>query len=393
MSLRVRITACALFAGTPLAINAHAGDPLRFHIEAGSAHAITDPQAHEYGLGAEGKFALELPLGRAVGLQLEGGALWIPHKNRPTDPTLADHGDGTALSTMAGLRLRPFAPVAGPWADANVGYVRTGSANRIGFDAHIGYDWRVGRGRLDVGPYVGYFDVVQPPATLRPEDARIVSIGLHIALGAERPRPPDEAAVAPPPPPPLPPPPPPPPPPPTPPPDRDLDGIVDAEDACPDVPGVRTEDPKTSGCPAASDEVRVVKDRIEYDKVILFDTDQAHVHVGSWPILRKLAQFILQYPDIEQVDITGHADERGSEQHNLDLSQARAVAVKDRIVSFGVEAKRLTTIGYGKSKPRAIGHSENDWRQNRRVEFIITKVRNAQGGSTSLAPVQEEKPQ
>jgi peptidoglycan-associated lipoprotein len=101
----------------------------------------------------------------------------------------------------------------------------------------------------------------------------------------------------------------------------------------------------------------------------------------------------LQYPDIEQVDITGHADERGSEQHNLDLSQARAVAVKDRIVSFGVEAKRLTTIGYGKSKPRAIGHSENDWRQNRRVEFIITKVRNAQGGSTSLAPVQEEKPQ
>jgi flagellar motor protein MotB len=59
-------------------------------------------------------------------------------------------------------------------------------------------------------------------------------------------------------------------------------------------------------------------------------------------------------------------------------------------VRFGVEPKRLTTIGYGKSKPRAEGHTENEWRQNRRVEFIITKVRNAGGGSTTLTPGPKE---
>jgi outer membrane protein OmpA-like peptidoglycan-associated protein len=132
--------------------------------------------------------------------------------------------------------------------------------------------------------------------------------------------------------------------------------------------------------------VRVVKDRIEYDDVILFDTDQAHVHHGSWPILQKLAQFINANPDIEQVDITGHADERGTEEHNLALSQQRADAVKDLLVHFGVDSKRVTTAGYGKSKPRAQGHTEIEWRQNRRVEFIITKVKNVQGGSTTLTP-------
>jgi outer membrane protein OmpA-like peptidoglycan-associated protein len=150
------------------------------------------------------------------------------------------------------------------------------------------------------------------------------------------------------------------------------------------VPGIKTNDPKTNGCPAEGDQVRVIKDHIDYDDVILFDKDQAHVHHASWPILKKLAVFINAHPDFELVDITGHADERGSAEYNLRLSQERALAVKDRLVQFGVNPARLTTIGYGTARPRAEGHKESDWRQNRRVEFIITKVTNAQGGSTSI---------
>jgi OOP family OmpA-OmpF porin len=384
----------SLLAATPRGALA---EPLRWHFEGGAAHAVTTPQSDEYGFGAEGRLALEVPLARAVGVQVEGGGLWLAHAARPSDPSLADHGDGVAFFGMAGVRVRPFTEVAGPWADANLGYVRTGTLDRFGFDAHIGYDFRVGpeQSRWDVGPYVGYTEIVQPPDSLRPDDARVLAVGIHVALGAPRVVREAPASNAPPPPPP-PPEPPPPPPPPAPPPDRDNDGVLDADDACPDVPGVHTDDPKTNGCPPAGDQVHVIRDRIEYDDVIHFDTDQAHVHHASYPILKKLAAFIVSHPDIEQVDITGHADERGSEEHNLALSKARAEAVRERLVQFGVDPARITTIGHGESEPRAAGHTENEWRQNRRVEFFITKVRNADGQSVSLpgntSPSKETSP-
>jgi OOP family OmpA-OmpF porin len=372
------ISALAFAVAALFCRSAHA-DPIRWHLETGAALPLGEPQAHEYGVGVQGAFAAELPLARLVGLQLEAGALWLPNTNAPSDPSIASHGDGTALSAMGGLRLHPF--VAGPWIDANLGYVRTGSLDRFGVDAHIGYDWRVGEGRWDVGPTVGYLEVVQPGDSLRPQDAHVLSLGIHVALGAERPRPVVIAETAPPPPEP---PPPPAPLPPPPPPDRDSDGVPDTEDACPDVPGVHTEDPKTNGCPPAGDEVRVVEDHIDYDEVIHFDTDSPHVHRASWPIVEKLAKFIDANPNIQQVDITGHADERGSAEHNLQLSRFRADAVKYLLVKFGVDPKRLTTNGLGYGKPRAQGHTPRDWEQNRRVEFLITEVKNTQGGTTTL---------
>jgi len=353
-------------------------DPPRWHAEVGTAHAVTNPQAHEDGLGAEARFAGELPLGRVVGIEAEAGGLWLPRVRAPEDPRILDHGDGTALSILIGARLHPFGTVAGPWVDAAAGYVRTGSLDRFGFDAHAGYDWRVAN-RWDFGPYVGYFQIVQPSDSLRPEDARIVSIGVHVSLDSNRPTP----RVAPPIAKPLPPPPPPEPPPP-PPSDRDHDGIIDAEDACPDVPGIHTDDPATNGCPPAGDEVRVVADRIEYDERILFDTDQAHVHHASWSILEKLAAFIQSNPAIEVVDVSGHADERGSEEYNLELSRNRAEAVRSLLIHFGVDADRLTTQAYGKAHPRAEGHSEKEWRENRRVEFHIMQVRDAFGVPTTV---------
>lgn len=388
-SVRFQALFSSLLAALPLCAlcRTASADPIRWHLEAGGAHALGDPQGSEYGFGPQGAFAAELPLGRALGVQLELGGLWLPHAARPSDPSVADHGDGSAETAMAGVRVRPFTVVAGPWADVNLGYVRTGAFDRFGVDAHIGYDWRIGQGqadRWDVGPYVGYLEIVQPADTLRPQDAHILSFGVHVALGAKRPAPPPEppSPPAPPPPPPAPPASPPPPPPP----DRDQDGIVDTEDACPDVPGLHTDDPKTNGCPPAGDQVRVVEDHIEYDEVILFDTDSPHVHHASWPIIEKLAKFIVANPDIQEVQILGHADERGSEEHNQRLSEWRAQAVKYLLVHFGVEEKRLTTAAFGKSKPRAVGHTESDWKQNRRVEFVVTKVRNIKGGSTTLTP-------
>jgi OOP family OmpA-OmpF porin len=359
--------------------SARAGaDPLRWHLELGGAEAVGDPQGSEYGPGGEGRIAAELALSRAIGLQLEGGSLWLGHSNPPSDPSIADHGNGTAVFAMGGVHLRPFTEVAGPWLDANVGYVRTGELDRIGFEAHVGYDWRVGQGRWDVGPYVGYLQIMEPGDTLRPGDAHVLSVGIHVALGAERPAPSPVIAAEPPAPPSQ------PGPPASPLSDRDGDGIADAQDACPDIPGVPSDDPASNGCPPPSDAVRVVDNRIEYGQVVLFDTGSSVLVTAAWGVVQRLADFINANPGFEEVHISGHADERGPEEYNRRLSQARADAVREILVRFGVNAARLTPEGFGFSHPRAQGHTEDDWRQNRRVEFVISKIRNAQGTSTTL---------
>lgn len=377
-SLRICTYTLVIGAVALLTTRGAAADPLRWHLELGGAHAVGEPQGREYGPGAEGRLAVEIGLGRAFGLQVEGGSLWLAHTNPPRDVSIADHGDGTAGFVMGGARIRPFFDVAGPWVDANVGYVRTGSLDRVGFDAHIGYDWRVGSGRWDVGPYVGYFQVVQPGDALRPEDAHVLSVGIHIALGAERTAVPMVAAEPPPAPPPA------LPPEPPVPPDRDGDGIADAQDACPDVPGPRSDDPKLNGCPPPAEVVRVVENRIQYGETILFETNRAEVQQSALPVVEVLAKFINASPQIEEVEIIGHADERGTEDYNLPLSKARAEAVRAILVGFGVQPHRLIAVGLGSRRPRVQGHSEDEWRQNRRVEFRIAKVRNGRGSSTTL---------
>ncbi len=166
------------------------------------------------GYGVLGNVDAEILFAKVFGLQAELGGIWLPHTNPPTDPTIAPHGDGMFFSAMLGVRLHPFGrtQVAGPWIDFNGGYVRTGSTDRPGFDAHVGYDFRLGsRTRWDIGPFLGYTDVVQPSDALRPEDAHILSLGVQFSFGAPTPAPPR--------------------------PDTDRDGVFDDEDACAAVPG------------------------------------------------------------------------------------------------------------------------------------------------------------
>jgi OmpA-OmpF porin, OOP family len=212
-----------------LAPSARAQDVL-VHATVAGAHAIGEPQSHELGYGIVGNADVELLLAKVFGIQAELGGAWLPQTNPPTDPTIAAHGDGTYFSAMLGVRLHPFGATqpAGLWIDLNGGYVLTGSASRAGIDTHLGYDFRLGsRSRWDIGPFVGYTDVIQPSDSLRPQDAHILSVGVQLSLGAPPPIPPRL--------------------------DTDRDGVFDDEDACLTIPGVRTTDPKTNGCPPDRD--------------------------------------------------------------------------------------------------------------------------------------------
>lgn len=70
-----------------------------------------------------------------------------------------------------------------------------------------------------------------------------------------------------------------------------------------------------------------------------------------------------------KITLEGHADERGTEEYNLQLSNKRAASVKKYLTDLGVKPGQLDTVGYGENRPASNGHDEAAWAENRRVEF------------------------
>ena len=88
-------------------------------------------------------------------------------------------------------------------------------------------------------------------------------------------------------------------------------------------------------------------------------------------LLDANATYLQSNPTVD-VQVEGHADERGGVQYNLALGEKRARNVKDYLVSMGVAKNRITTISYGKERPVSFGHDGSSWDKNRRGNFVIT---------------------
>jgi outer membrane protein OmpA-like peptidoglycan-associated protein len=102
----------------------------------------------------------------------------------------------------------------------------------------------------------------------------------------------------------------------------------------------------------------------------LFDVDSSVVHPGAYPEIDRLARVFTQYPNT-RIRIEGHTDSTGLEEYNLLLSQRRAEAVKQLFVSREVYPDRITTIGYGESRPKAGNDTLYGRQLNRRVEIYV----------------------
>jgi outer membrane protein OmpA-like peptidoglycan-associated protein len=103
---------------------------------------------------------------------------------------------------------------------------------------------------------------------------------------------------------------------------------------------------------------------------ILFDTGQATLKPESAAALAPIGELLKTQPQFN-LEIQGHTDNVGSGSQNLKLSQERAAAVKGYLVqAFGVSADRMTTSGFGDSRPIADNHTEQGRAQNRRVELV-----------------------
>jgi len=106
-------------------------------------------------------------------------------------------------------------------------------------------------------------------------------------------------------------------------------------------------------------------------KTVYFDFNESSLTADTKSALENNADFLKANSAVE-VQVEGHADERGGHQYNLALGERRAKAVRDFLVAAGVASKRITTISYGKERPVADGHDEDSWSKNRRANFVVT---------------------
>jgi outer membrane protein OmpA-like peptidoglycan-associated protein len=155
-------------------------------------------------------------------------------------------------------------------------------------------------------------------------------------------------------------------------PDNDRDRILDANDKCPNEPETYNGFEDEDGCPDKG-LVIVQRGKLEILDKIYFETDKDVIKEVSFPLLDAIAATIKGHPEIALIEIQGHADERGDDEHNLDLTDRRAHSVMRALEDRGVELGRLKARGYGETKPVCTQHNEDCWSKNRRVEFIILK--------------------
>jgi peptidoglycan-associated lipoprotein len=103
-----------------------------------------------------------------------------------------------------------------------------------------------------------------------------------------------------------------------------------------------------------------------HDVSVFFEFDESTLTKEATDRLQDVAGILVKYPELK-VKIEGHADERGTPAYNLALGQRRAESTKAYLVKMGVKDDQIEkTISYGSEKPKAEGHDEDAWKQNRR---------------------------
>lgn len=121
--------------------------------------------------------------------------------------------------------------------------------------------------------------------------------------------------------------------------------------------------------PTKEERAKAQEDLVEIPD-ITFVTDSARLTKDGRRVVRDAAEVLGEHPDVE-VRIEGHTDSRGTEEHNLRLSERRADEVLDQLARLGVARDRLTAKGFGESDPLVVPKTFADLEKNRRVEFVV----------------------
>jgi outer membrane protein OmpA-like peptidoglycan-associated protein len=361
---------------------AHADDWLSAELPA--AVAMSSPQNDYFRAGAMPAVGGYVSVGDhvALGLRMRFGALGNASDH---GPNMKDPGAGGLVSGALALRFT----AASTWIEIDAGGGMTGSDTAPTFEVGIGRTFVAGP--VVVGPMVRYLRVIDTTGNMLGQgDAAIVLAGFELQVGRDRPRvrpmiEADDAPAAPmvaerdadqmteldrscmvsedpnisgcaah---------------------DRDHDGIPDDVDQCPDEPEVINGVDDQDGCPDQGGLFEVTDDRIVLEERVLFDVNRARIKRSGRPVIAAIAASWNEHPDWGRMKVEGHADVRGPDPFNAWLSSTRAARVREALVAAGVPPERIESYGFGATRPRDPGMTEEAHARNRRVEFVIVPLR------------------
>ena len=104
-------------------------------------------------------------------------------------------------------------------------------------------------------------------------------------------------------------------------------------------------------------------------RTVYFEFDMSEILESDKPILEAHARYLSSNPGAS-VTLEGHTDERGTREYNIGLGERRATSVRQFMTLFGASGAQIRTVSYGEERPVAMGHNEEAWALNRRVEII-----------------------
>lgn len=126
---------------------------------------------------------------------------------------------------------------------------------------------------------------------------------------------------------------------------------------------------------------RAARAREALSDIVYFEYDSDQLTAEAQEKLRTKAAILRANAGL-QLQVAGHADERGSTEYNLALGQRRAETVRDFMTGYGIDTSRIGTISFGEERPLVEGTEESAWARNRRAEFSIT------GGQITNVPAE-----
>lgn len=287
----------------------------------------------------------------AVGLRVRGGFL---REGAAPGSGREDPSTGGLLSVTAAVRMR----IAGPWIEAAGGGGLTGTT--LAPTVELAAGWSFTGDGYELGPSARYVRLISTDSMDSFGSAEMALVGLDVRFGntprraivrttpriavvVPRVEPAPaivQVAI-----------------------DADGDRIVEREASCVH---------ELAGCPLPTG-MTILEDRIILDERVLFDLNRARVRSKGRGLVRVIVGLWRANPEWTRITIEGHADVRGSDDFNSELSERRAQRVRALMLELGSTAAQLEAVGLGRGRPRDTGHTEAAHARNRRVEFVIDR--------------------